>query len=252
MLTILKKRQDQQNGLPKIILFIAAAFYGVFVFATDGVTKYEISSESVTLKRNDGTQSDLKMLLGYEVNPWDGLYSRFSLGGYTQGQYSKEFGTSRKTGPVFQIKQNIYKQVLFFSYEYFSYTLAEQKKYENKVGFLGGTSFRFSQRVSLDSYMESFMIREVSEKDLLTAARASLLIDSGKTEYPDQVDGLIEVYHKSGPENWGGSYSDLRLGFRVQPWSFLSFKVYSPILTTQTEKTSYLEGQLNIVYGGIL
>lgn len=269
MSTNWKMCQDQHNGPSNVInapkKFFKMEFLNYYfvlvnllvcgvlsVARADDSVKYEINSESVTLKRNDGTQSDLKLLLGYEVNHWDGLSSRFSLGGYRQEQSSREFGGASKTGPVFQFKQNLYRELLFFSYENFSYRRDEKNNVENKVGFFGGYNFRFNHQVSLDSYMETFLIREVSEKDLLTAARVSFLIDSGKTERLDQLDGLLEIYHKSGPHNWGDSYSDVRLGIRIQPWNFLSCKIFSPILTTQTGAGSYLEGQINIFYDGDL
>jgi hypothetical protein len=220
--------------------------------AADGSpsVKYELNSEAVTLKENDGYQADFKLLLGVQLNYRDDFYTRLSVGANSQSQYSKAFGASRKLGPVFQFKQNLYKEYLFFSYEYFTFYRDGSSQIENKAGFFGGYTRRVNQPILLDSYAEVFSVREVSAHDLLVAARVSLLIDSGWTESIDQVSGLIEVYHKSGPENWGGSYSDLRFGVRLQPWNFLSFKLFSPVLTTETHRTSYLEGQINIFYTG--
>ncbi|MCB9025521.1 MAG: hypothetical protein H6625_04320 [Bdellovibrionaceae bacterium] len=229
--------------------------------------KFEINSEAVTLKNHDGFQFDLKALMGLKIEPFKNVHSRWSVGGRSYIQDSKKVGSSRRTGYVLQVLQNLWGENVFLMGELFTYkepvnSISTVAKKETKWGIFGSYYSHINSFVSFDAYGEIFNIREISKQDMLTdirtfenilsVARVGFLFDSSIVDskntlgWSRKVSGLLEFYHKDAPEIWGSSYTDLRLGLRAQPWHFISAKLFVPIYSTRQGSPPALEVQLNV------
>lgn len=147
---------------------------------------FEINSEAVTLTERDGYQLDFKALLGLQIHASESYFSLMVARGRSYLQESKKAGDSRRTGPVIQVQQNLWKKNLFLVAEHFSYDERAELKYD-EFGVFGGYYFDWNPFLAVDVYGEVFHIREFSDdgifsdisrlKNLLSAARVSLLLE---------------------------------------------------------------------------
>lgn len=230
---------------------------------------YEINSEIANLTQNKEYQSDLKLLLGHKFHYLNEYFIQTSIGLYHYRQESKLFGLNEKTGPLLQLKLNVYKNLIFSEFEYWfidsnyssnkrsNIEINNLNKSQNKFGFFGNDQFQLSTYLKVDIYGEAFYIPEVSKDHILFAARTSLLLPPNSFLKFDEINKfnfnfLFEVDHKNAPENWGGEKTDLRLGFHIQPWAPLSIKLFKPVVSTNKDNPTEWQIQVNLFKDGTL
>lgn len=209
---------------------------------------YELNSEFTSLKNSSGYQLDSKFLLGYK---WAWITNRPLRVSVGIENYKQAIGDDSQifTGPLFQFKQSVLQNHLDAMYEHFEYTDHGNKITYNKYGLIFFDYQNLSSLLFSDLYAESFYMPNVSTDKLLTTARASLYLTAPIQALPNNSMALLsEVYHKNSPENWGGEYTDLRLGLRFQPFSFISMKAFTALLSTQKPNDRNFEFQINVFY----
>lgn len=204
--------------------------------------QYEINSETVYFSDSELLQTDLRLLVGRKLN---GL--RLAVGGYGLYQESEMFDASYRHGPMAQAKLNLWRNWLFFVYEYHFFKMrnVDGNLHENRYGLYGGYYYEISEKTSLDFYAESFHIPTVSKGHLLSTGRASIYRDT-HLDNRHVLDLLLEVYTKDSPPDWGGSRTDLRAGIKFQPRDFVSAKIFWPIVSSEDDATAEWQGQINI------
>jgi hypothetical protein len=235
-------------------------------FKTTTAFVYEINSEIANLKQNNEYQFDLKLILGYKYHYLKDFFIQTSLGLYHYRQESELFGLNEKIGPLFQIKLNVYKNIIFSEFEYGYFYSKNSLNYinndsiyqsQNKLGFFANDQFQFNIYAKADFYGEAFYIPEVSKNEILFAARTSLLLSPYAVFKFDEINRfnfntLIEIDHKNAPDNWGGEKTDLRLGLHIQPWMPLSIKLFNPVVSTNKDLQPEWLIQMNLYIDGLL
>lgn len=213
--------------------------------------QYEINSETIYYphyySNSELVEADLRLLVGRRLDIFGDRDLRLAVGGYEIYSDSKNFDYNYRQGGLAQAKLNFWQKRLFFVYEYHYYTLRTKSDYENenRFGFYAGHYQQLSERSVLDIYAETFLIPEISSNHLISTGRASIYWDTMVFDY-HIFDLLAEVYVKDAPINWSKIRTELRLGFKLQPWDFISAKVYIPIFARDKEVTDKWQAQLNI------
>ncbi len=229
------------------------AVLGEKLNAKFGEPFYQINSETVNLPKLDGLQSDLKLLLGENFSDT----FRGAVGLYSLYQSARDPSYYVRYGPVLQLRTGLFFKNLYFQFEHHEYLIkssytetsgtgSNRLRSENRYGIIYSRYDELRNRLILDTYLESFLIPEVSNHDFLTVFRTTLLY---KTE---NLNPFIEVYLKDSPMNFGGKSQDLRLGLHFQPENFISFKISTNVFPNSTTTSSGLLFQLDIFKEGLL
>lgn len=213
----------------------------------DYSNQYEINSETVYFSDSKLVQSDLRLLVGRKFDVFSNRDLRLAVGGYGLYQDSEAFDYSYRHGAVAQVKLNLWRNWLFFVYEYHYFITRSDSDYqkENRFGLYGGYYYQVNERTNLDIYAESFHIPEISREHPLSTGRASIYWDTKLLDF-HIFDLLAEVYTKDSPANWGGSRTDLRIGAKFQPWDFFAAKLFAPVASSEDDATGEWQGQINI------
>lgn len=234
-------------------IFILICLFSVTVLAETPLelpaylNQYEVNSETIYFSDSKLVQSDLRLLIGRKFNFLKADNLRIAVGGYGLYQDSEAFASTYRHGGIAQAKLSLWENWLFFVYEYhyFKMRRIDVNIHENRYGIYGGYYNELNLRNTLDIYAETFHIPSISKKHLLSSGRASIYSDTQLG--PRHVfDFLAEVYAKDSPANWGGSRTDLRLGLKFQPWTFISAKVFTPIASSEDDATGEWQAQVNI------
>lgn len=230
-----------------ILLLSSLAFAEMPLASAEYNNQYEINSETVYFSDSKIVQSDLRILVGRKFDTFSRHDLRLAVGGYGLYQDSELFNYSYRHGAVAQLKFNIWRNWLFFVYEHHYFIMRNTSDYqdEDRFGLYGGYYYQFNERTLLDIYAESFHIPDVSKKHPLSTGRASIYWDTKLCDF-HACDLIAEVYAKDSPANWGGSRTDLRLGIKLQPWDFISAKVFVPIASSEDDVAGEWQGQINI------
>lgn len=209
--------------------------------------QYEINSETVYFSDSKLAQSDLRLLVGRKFDVFSSRDLRLAAGGYGLYQDSEAFAYSDRHGAVAQAKLNLWRNWLFFVYEYHYFILSNTSDYqkENRFGLYGGYYYQINERTNLDIYAETFHIADISRGHPLSAGRASIFWDTKLCDF-HILDLLAEVYAKDSPASWGGSRTDLRVGVKFQPWDFIAAKLFAPVASSEDDATGEWQGQINI------
>lgn len=237
--------------------------FGVFAFAflllssiakaemplatPDYHNQYEINSETVYFSDSKLVQSDLRLLVGRKFDTFSNRDLRLAVGGYGLYQDSEIFDYSYRHGAVAQAKLNLWRNWLFFVYEFHYFITRNDSDYqnENRFGLYGGYYYQFNERTNLDIYAETFHIPDISRDHPLSTGRASIFWDTKLCDF-HILDLLTEIYAKDSPASWGGSRTDLRVGIKFQPWDFIAAKLFVPVASSEDDATGEWQGQLNI------
>lgn len=209
--------------------------------------QYEINSETIYFSDSEFVQADLRLLVGRKIDAFSNRDLRLAVGGYGLYQDSSVFDYSIRHGSMLQAKLNLWRNWLFFVYEYHYFILRNESKYkdENRFGLYGGYYYPFTERTILDIYAETFHIPEISRNHLLTTGRSSLYWDTKFFDF-HIFDLLAEVYVKDAPASWGGSRTDFRIGLKFQPWDYFSAKLFVPMASSEDKAAGEWQGQINI------
>lgn len=247
VLDLKKLRIKNVRFLVFVIIFSCKAFAEMPLVTLEKTRQYELNSETVYFSDSRLIQSDLRLLIGKKIDLFAHHDLRLAVGGYGLLQDSETFDYSYRQGALAQVKINLWKNWLFFVYEYHHFTTRNQSDYqdENRYGVYGGYYYQVNERTVLDLYAESFHIPNISRNHPLSTGRASIFWDTQICEF-HICDLVLELYAKDSPVNWGGSRTDLRTGFKLQPWDFVSAKIFAPLISSEDDTAGDWQGQINI------
>ena len=179
--------------------------------------------------------------------------SRIAIGLHSLYQSARDPSYYIRYGPMLQIRSKLFFDNFFIHYEHHEFvvktsytegtnTSSSRFNSENRYGFVYSRYDGLTENIVVDSYLETFLIPQVSDTNWLSVVRSTLLYKAFA------VNPLIEVYLKDSPQNFGGDQHDLRLGLQWQPAAFLSVKVMTNILPKTNTSSSGVLGLLNIFY----
>ena len=167
---------------------------------------YQINSEALNIPNIGGTQADMKLLVGKEfLNS-----SRIAIGLHSLYQSARDPSYYIRYGPMLQIRSKLFFDNFFIHYEHHEFvvktsyteatnTSSSRFNSENRYGFIYSRYDGLSENIIVDSYLETFLIPQVSDTNWLSVVRSTLLYKAFA------VNPLIEVYLRDSPQNFGGA-----------------------------------------------